>query len=78
MLYECPPLQEQREEDALAFRPRSRNTFKRTDLARAIRSARDAGVDVRGIEIAPDKITLMFGKSDEKNEAPEDLEKLIR
>jgi len=43
---------------------RSQSTFRQTDLTRAIRAARNAGVEVARAEIAKDgKIVIIIGES---------------
>lgn len=45
--------------------PRRPATFRQTDIARAIRGAEAAGVEVARIEVAPDgRIVIVTGKQD--------------
>jgi hypothetical protein len=48
--------------------PRSPSTFRQTDLTRAIKAARNAGVGVTRAEIAKDgKITITIGRTSGEN-----------
>jgi hypothetical protein len=48
--------------------PRSLRTFRQTDLTRAIKGARNAGVNVARAEIARDgRIVIVIGESGEVN-----------
>lgn len=58
-------------------RPRSLSRFKRSETSRLLRSALDAGLPVRGVEVDPvtGKITVLVGKPDETVEP--DVEKWL-
>jgi hypothetical protein len=48
----------------VAYMPRRPSTFRQTDLTRAIKGARNAGVEVARAEIAKDgKITIIIGEA---------------
>jgi hypothetical protein len=58
-------------------------TFKETDLTRALRAARKAGVDVERVEIGRDgRIVLVLKNGDkvfpESNDKPEDIVSLLK
>ena len=46
---------------------RSPHTFRQTDLTRAIKGARNAGVEVARAEITNGKITIVIGENGELN-----------
>lgn len=58
---------------------RGLNSFKRTDVARLCRAVTDAGLTVRGVEVADGTVRVLTDKSDGESEqaprkvAPEDI-----
>ena len=52
----------------VALMPRNPSTFRQTDLTRAIKAVRNAGVGVARAEIAKDgRISIIIGKTHEAN-----------